>query len=81
MPKGADEGMTIIRAGEEVKITEAPAATAQPKPVPDTPPAPVLPEQAADVATMERKILQALIKLLIEKGIITLDELQEKMKE
>jgi type IV pilus assembly protein PilB len=77
VPKGAEDGMTIIRAGEEVKITDAPAR----RPAPDTPPTPVLSEQAADVGTMERKILQALIKLLIEKGIITLEELKEKMKE
>jgi type IV pilus assembly protein PilB len=77
VPKGASDDMTIIRAGEEVTIKETPAS----KPESDTPIAPLLPEQAADVGTMERKILQALIKLLIEKGHITLEELKEKMKE
>lgn len=77
VPKDEDEGMTIIRAGEEITIKEAP----QPRPAPTASPTPSASGQAADTGIMDRKILQALIKLMIEKGHITLAELQEKMKE
>ncbi len=76
-PKDEDEGMTIIRAGEEITIKEAP----RPRPSPGEPVAPSAPGEPPNTATTERKILQTLIKLLIEKGHITLEELQEKMKE
>jgi type IV pilus assembly protein PilB len=83
MPKGADDGMTIIRAGEEVTIKDKQAASRpEPEPVPEdiSVPEDVLAEEAP-IVPLERKILQALIKVLIEKGHITLAELQEKMKE
>jgi len=70
-------GMTIIRAGEEIKIEEM--SQARPGAYePPEPPSPVLP---TDTVATDRKILQAFIKLMIEKGYITLAELQEKMKE
>ena len=77
MTTSFDEGMTIIRAGEEVTIEQE----VKPIPVPEftEPDVPAGPEPAA--APVERKILQALVKLLIEKGVITLAELQEKAKE
>jgi hypothetical protein len=75
--KDEDEGMTIIRGGEEIKIKETPQAG----PSPYEPPAPSFPPESANAVTTDRKILQALIKLMIEKGHITLEELQEKMKE
>jgi type IV pilus assembly protein PilB len=76
---GFEEGMTIIRAGEEVTIAE------EPEPIPVPVAEPLRPGVSADtepaVALSDRKILQSLIKILIEKGIITLTELQEKVKE
>lgn len=79
IPKTIDEGMTIIRAGEEVTIDEPPPPRVEPEPQERQAEAPAAGDAA--VGPMERKILQALVKLLIEKGHITLAELQEKLRE
>ncbi len=77
MPREDDEGMTIIRAGEEITIKETPREAPEPHSFVEPVPVPEPPEASAT----DRKILQSLIKLLIEKGHITLAELQEKLKE
>ncbi|MBN2225290.1 MAG: hypothetical protein JW765_11475 [Deltaproteobacteria bacterium] len=75
--KDGDERMTIIRAGEEITIDEMP----QVEPEPNESAEPASAGFPPDTAATDRKILQAFIKLMIEKGYITLAELQEKMKE
>jgi type IV pilus assembly protein PilB len=74
-----EDAMTIIRSGEEVQIEDGPEivgeslvdAVIEKRKAEET--APPAPEQS------EKRVLQALIRLLIEKEYITLDELREKM--
>jgi hypothetical protein len=84
-PKGQDmpyevgeEAMTIIRSGEEVQIDDRPVQRTQP--YEETPVDRPRPEEAGPSAEpSEKKVLQALIRLLIEKGYISIDELKEKL--
>jgi hypothetical protein len=77
----SEDSMTIIRAGQEVRIDN------HIQPVAELPGEPAVKEEepppasASEADQREKKVLQALIKLMIEKGYITLEELKKKMSE
>lgn len=87
---GARVGPDCLRHGDELLEPSAEAPPPEPEPVPEAPAAPpaettARPEapakslRTADVPT--RRILQGLIHVLVDKGVLTRDELLDKVRE